>query len=307
MRNKRLLDVASLALLIPALGLAAYRLSPQFRASVLVIAGRSANCPLRWAVKSDQMIRNHMALMNQFIQTSTLVKEEQGLKLWHTQRGDYWMPAGDKDVLMSLLSEQDHQIYGRGEQGVHPGDIVLDCGAHVGVFTRVALKAGAKLVVAIEPAPKNLECLRRNLAAEIAAGKVIVFPKGVWEKDGALTFHVDPVNSAGDSMVFNDRDKREGDIQVPVAAIDTLVAELRLPRVDFIKMDIEGSERHAVLGAAKALRDFRPRMALCTYHLPDDPVVVPRNVTSIVPDYQFECETCGEMDSRIIPQALLFH
>jgi FkbM family methyltransferase len=258
-------------------------------------------------VKSDEMIRNHMALMNEFIRTSTVVKEEQGLKLWHTPRGDYWMPGGDDHVLMSLLAEQDHRIYGRGDQGVHAGDIVLDCGAHVGTFTRVALKAGAKQVVAIEPAPANLECLRRNLAAEIAAGLVIVYPKGVWERNGTLTFHVEPHNSAGDSIVFDEHEKHEGDFPVPVSSIDSLALELKLSRVDFIKMDIEGSERHAVAGAARVLREFRPRMALCTYHLPDDPVAVPRAVTSIVPDYKFDCGPCGEMDARIIPQTLLFH
>lgn len=307
MTRKRVLDIASVILLVPGLSLAAYRFVPAFRACMLVATGRATNCSLRLAVKSDQMIRAHMALMGQFIQASSVLTEEQGLKLWQTPRGQYWMPAGDKDVLMSLLAEQDHKIYGQGETGVHEGDIVLDCGAHVGVFTREALKAGAKLVVSIEPAPANLQCLRRNLAAEITAGRVIVYPKGVWAKDGTLTFHVDPNNSAGDSIVFDEQKKREGDFQAAVSAIDSLVAELKLPRVDFIKMDIEGSERHAVTGTAQVLRAFRPRMALCTYHLPDDPVVVPRAVASIVPSYKFDCGPCGETGTRIIPQTLLFH
>jgi hypothetical protein len=54
------------------------------------------------------------------------------------------------------------------------------------------------------------------------------------------------------------------------------------------------------------LKEFRPRMALCTYHMPDDPIAVPRSVTSIVPGYKFDCSSCGEMDARIIPQTLLF-
>jgi FkbM family methyltransferase len=307
MSSKRLLDAASLLLLAPGFGLAAYRFSPAFRASVLVMAGHSPVCPLGLAVKADQMIRDHVAQMDIFIKDSRVIKEDHGLKLWQTPRGQYWMPAGDTDQLASLLSEQEHKIYGKGEKGVRPDDIVFDCGAHVGVFTREALKAGAKLVVSIEPAPLNLECLRRNLAAEITAGKVIVCPKGVWDKNGSLTFHVEPDNSAGNSIVFNEQQKRDGDFQVPVSTIDSIAAELRVSRVDFIKMDIEGSERHAIVGAAETLKAFRPRMALCTYHLPDDPEVVPRTVTSIVPDYKFECGPCGEKDSWIIPQTLLFH
>ena len=39
------------------------------------------------------------------------------------------------------LAEQQRKIYGTGERAVRAGDIVLDCGANVGVFTRVALDA----------------------------------------------------------------------------------------------------------------------------------------------------------------------
>jgi len=85
---------------------------------------------------------------------------------------------------------------------VRSGDVVLDCGANVGVYTRDALDSGAKLVVAIEPAPENIECLRRNFAPEVAAGRVIVYPKGVWDKDDFLTLNVDPNNSAADSFLI---------------------------------------------------------------------------------------------------------
>jgi FkbM family methyltransferase len=47
---------------------------------------------------------------------------------------------------------------------VRAGDVVLDCGAGIGLFARQALKRGARTVIAIEPVPENLECLRRNLS-----------------------------------------------------------------------------------------------------------------------------------------------
>ena len=75
---------------------------------------------------------------------------------------------------------------GRADGAVRPGDVVLDCGANVGVYTRHALEAGARLVVAIDPAPENIECLRRNFSEEIKAGRVVVYPKGVWDKDEVL-------------------------------------------------------------------------------------------------------------------------
>jgi FkbM family methyltransferase len=306
MPRKRLLDVAGLLLLIPGFGLAAYRFVPQFRASVLLLAGRGPNCTWEKAVQADGMIREHVHQMEALAAASRVVRQDGPLKLVETPRGAFWIPKGDNDVLMSLLAEQDRKIYGEGETGVQPGDVVIDCGAHVGAFTREALKAGAKLVVAVEPAPDNIAALRRNLAPEIAAGRVVVVEKGVWKEEGRLTFHVDPENSAADSIVFGDQPAQPGDFQIAVTTIDRLVDELFLPRVDFIKMDIEGSERHALAGARETLKSFHPRMALCTYHLPDDPVVLPAAVQAIAPQYRFECGPCGEQDARIIPHTLLF-
>src|SRR6185295_19701452 len=126
---------------------------------------------------------------------------------------------------------------------------------------------GASRVIAIEPAPENLLCLRKNLAAEIAAGRVTIYEKGVWDKEDVLTMHIDPNNSAADSFVGGRHDSQE--IQLPLTTVDHMVAELHLNRVDFIKMDIEGAERRAIAGASATIRRFRPRMAITVYHLDD--------------------------------------
>lgn len=91
---------------------------------------------------------------------STLLKEDSsGYHQWATPQGNYWVPELTDDALWILLGQQQRDIYDEGEAAVKPGDVVLDCGAHIGVFTRTALKRGASIVVAIEPAPENLECL----------------------------------------------------------------------------------------------------------------------------------------------------
>ena len=93
-----------------------------------------------------------------------VIQTEAGLEQVATPAGNFWIPAGDRQALAEELAEQVDDEYGGDTRGVQANDIVLDCGATVpATFTRAALRHGAKLVVAIEPAPWALECLRRDL------------------------------------------------------------------------------------------------------------------------------------------------
>jgi hypothetical protein len=57
--------------------------------------------------------------------------------------------------------------------------------------------------------------------------------------------------------------------------IDDLVAQGGIPRVDFIKMDIEGFELRALRGACRTLHTYKPRLAISLYHSPSDFVTIP--------------------------------
>jgi FkbM family methyltransferase len=182
---------------------------------------------------------------------------------------------------------------------------VLDCGANIGVFTRKALTAGARLVVAIEPTPLTLVALRRNFEREIAEGSVIVVPKGVWNRVDMLDLATGGEgNSVGNSLVLGRNLKNK--IKVPLTTIDLLAAELHLDRVDFIKMDIEGAEKQALTGATGVIRQFRPRMAIASEHLDDDFTAIPQTVRAIWPGYQMTPSSCRDHFSTVDPEVLLF-
>jgi len=306
-KKRRLIDIVGLSLALVALTVAALRFVPAFRLTLLVALGRSPICPLGMALKAEDMIREHLSRMEGIVRASRVVeKDKNGLHLWETPKGRFWMPHGNAQLLASLLVEQEHGIYSLGQKGVRAGDIALDCGAHVGVYTREALAAGAKLVVAIEPSPVNLAALRRNLAHEIAAGRVIVYEKGVWDIETVLDFHVDAENSAASSVLLP-HENNPHMIKVSLTTIDKLVAELQLERVDFIKMDIEGAEQKALAGARETLTRFKPRVAAASYHVPEDQTRIPQLARAARPDYAMVCGPCGEKDYRIIPHTLLFH
>jgi FkbM family methyltransferase len=295
-----------LTVLILILGAVAYAYYPPFRYFTLVVAGRSPICPLDQAVKASDNLSRQVAYKDQILNASKLIEQDpQGYELWDTPKGRYWIPAGSRYVLPFNLAEQQRKIYGTGVYGPHPGDITLDCGANVGVTVHEELAAGATKVVAIEPAPENLECLRRNYRDEINSGRVVVVPKGVWDKDDFLTLRVDPKNSAADTFVLH----REGTVdveKVPLTSIDELVPELKLERVDYIKFDIEGAEPRALAGARQTLAKFRPRISIASYHDPNDPKVIPELIRAANSNYQMQCGPCSEANHALRPDVLYF-
>jgi FkbM family methyltransferase len=232
---------------------------------------------------------------------SRALRQDGQFSLWTTPLGDYWVPTASRDAIIYDLGEQKRNIYG---SRIHPGDIVLDGGANVGVFTRKALWAGASKVIAIEPGPENLECLRRNFAKEIAEGRVVLYAKGIWDKDDTLKFAIDPNDSAKDTFVR--KIDNPNYIQVPVTTVDKLVAELQLSRVDFIKMDIEGAEQKAVVGSKSTIARYHPRMAICIYHVRGDETMVPKLVAEAYPGYRTS-KTCLCAADRVQPEVAFFN
>ncbi len=303
MKLKRVFWLIVLLLIIAGL---AYSFYPTFRFFTWVMAGRSPVCTLPEAVKAADNLRRQVEYKDQILNASKLLEQDpKGFELWDTPQGRYWIPAGSRYVLPFNLAEQQRKIYGTGQFGPQAGDITLDCGANVGVTVHEELAAGAKTVVAIEPAPENLECLRRNFAPEIASGRVIVVPKGVWDKDDFLTLRVDPKNSAADTFVLH----REGALdveKVPLTTIDELVADLKLRRVDYIKVDIEGAEPKALAGARNTLARFKPRISIASYHQPDHPRVIPELIRAARPDYRMQCGPCAETEHSLRPDVLYF-
>jgi FkbM family methyltransferase len=220
--------------------------------------------------------------------------ETEGKRLdhWSTPRGDWWVPKDSDEPAIEFLAQQQNKIYGDGPWGVQKGDIVLDCGAHVGVYTREALNSGASLVIAIEPAPVNVECLRRNFQREIAEKRVIVAPVGVWDKKDKLPLYEDPLNSGGDSFVIHGPNDRVTG-SVPLTTVDQIAKQYNLPRVDFIKMDIKGATTRALTGARNTLTTSRPRLALSTEELEDNPWEIRAAVMALQPSYHVACGICS--------------
>ena len=107
--------------------------------------------------------------------------------LWETPLGRFWGTERDARELDLLMLEQaGGDIYEQRAVSVRDSDVVIDVGAHLGTFTRIALRHGARQVVAVEPDPVNAACFARTFAPEIAAGRVRLVVAAAWHSQGSL-------------------------------------------------------------------------------------------------------------------------
>ena len=146
------------------------------------------------------------------------------------------------------------------------GGVVLDIGANVGIFTMIAAKevGSSGLVLAIEPEPKNIGLLRKNI--EINGIKnVIVLDKAISARSGKVKlnlFHLTGFHS----LIY----PSDNQIEVEAKSLDDIVTELKLNRVDFIKIDAEGSELEILKGGKNVLKSPNIKLSIAAYHKLED-------------------------------------
>ena len=90
-----------------------------------------------------------------------------------------------------------------------------------------------------------------------------------------------------DKSLSSSRLSETGSSVAQIITLDEYVREKNLPRVDFIKLDVEGAELDVLKGAATTIARFKPILALSAYHKWDDFWTLMNFVKSIRPDYEF--------------------
>lgn len=137
-----------------------------------------------------------------------------------------------------------------------PGGVFVDVGANIGVmsFDAARLVGPEGRVIAFEPEPRNLALLLRGVQAN---GFAHVTALGVALSDAARI--VSMTGNANGSVVAPDAGL--GLVQA-LPGDDVLLAQ---PRIDMIKLDIEGHEPAALRGLRRTLQRHRP-LVLCEFN-----------------------------------------
>lgn len=138
--------------------------------------------------------------------------------------------------------------------------VCFDIGANIGL-TAILLSdwCSSGHVFAFEASPRNVENLRHNLAANGITNCTVV-PCAVGSESGRLQFAL--ANLAASSHVVADGMEVQAGatlVDVPVTRIDDFMSSVPdVSRLDFIKIDVEGHESHALYGASNTISKYRP-------------------------------------------------
>lgn len=166
-------------------------------------------------------------------------------------------------------------------------EVFIDAGACYGDTTAEFIRqcqqnnVTYKHIVAFEPMDKIAQSMF-YLPDNIKNFELI--EKGLWHENTELRF---TICDQGTSTAVLTRSE-DNEVIVPVTSLDLLFEER--PKSDwptFIKMDIEGSEPNALIGAKRIISEKRPKLAICVYHKPEHLYQVLAYIDGFDLDYKF--------------------
>ena len=153
-----------------------------------------------------------------------------------------------------------------------------DLGAYNGDTIRALLPhaPNLKTVYAMEPDRRNFRKLDAY-AQEETRCEITCFAAGAWSHHDILPFDASGNRNAGL------HGKTAKTIDTEVNALDSILCG---KRVDYIKYDVEGAEREALIGSEQTIRNHHPHLLVSAYHRSEDLYALPLQVHHLCPDYQ---------------------
>ena len=150
----------------------------------------------------------------------------------------------------------------------------FDCGTIKDFISRVGGKYNK--IIAFEPDYSNYIRCKQILEKENIE-RVEVINKGLWDKETRVGF-------CGNEESCSRISENDGEDSIETISIDQVAGK---EKITFIKMDIEGAELKALMGAKNVIMRDKPKLAICIYHKPEDILDIQEYLLELVPDYRF--------------------
>ncbi len=164
-----------------------------------------------------------------------------------------------------------------------PGDVCIDAGACLGDTSLYFCMNGAQKVYSFEIDRSNIECLKKTVGNYSMEQKIQICEAALADRSGSMFFTPDPGNYGAGKIGMQ---QGEGSYSVETTTIDAF-CEANGIHPTFIKMDIEGAEPSAIMGARQTILKERPRFAVSIYHAWQHRWELPLMLRDITPGYNY--------------------
>jgi FkbM family methyltransferase len=180
----------------------------------------------------------------------------------------------------SIIEGFNRQYFDLSHFKPQKNEFFIDAGAWDGYTTKDFFQwshdNGENRSILFEPNPIQYSICQDNLR-KWNCSNVKIINKGLWHKEETLRFHKADMGS---------RISSDGEEIIETISLDEYLKNEEEP-VTFIKMDIEGAELNALKGAEQTIKKYKPKLAICIYHKPEDIWEIPNILLDFVPNYKF--------------------
>ncbi len=213
---------------------------------------------------------------NRFEAVYSLLADEESKRIYENVIS--YKLSGDIKYLWDSESKKDAVYHGILDcQSI---ESYLDLGAYNGDTIREMLlfNPNLKRAIALEPDARNFRKLS-EYASTVEDCEIKCINAGAWNENTTLLFDASGNRNAGIISKGNIVTKIK---EVNVVSVDSV---LQGATIDYIKYDVEGSEKEALLGSAQTIKKHAPKLLVSLYHRSEDMFALPELVKQLNPDY----------------------
>ncbi|PAX53161.1 FkbM family methyltransferase [Brunnivagina elsteri] len=225
--------------------------------------------PMRWYFHLSPLLRHDTKIyLKPYLLErlhSLLVKEHpQDFFIYH-QQIKFRSFGSIMSIQAYYIGELEYHLVQYVQEQICPNFVMLDIGAHHGAYSLIAAfelkKRGYKGVIhSFEPDPNNFSLLQYNIKQNELEDYIVLHNCAVGSHNCQEKLVIYPDNSgnflASNPDTIDSIEKEENSIEVEVIKLDDYL--INLSTVTLIKMDIQGAEPLALLGAKELIKQYQP-------------------------------------------------
>lgn len=136
----------------------------------------------------------------------------------------------------------------------------IDLGGHIGIFS-IMMSSFAENGYVFEPMPENFDLIQKNINLNNLSKRIKEFPLAVSDNVGKATLHISADNTGGNRLHIGDPSSTES-VEVEVTTLEKIFADNHIDSLDFLKVDVEGSEQK-ILFSSKEILQLKVKYIIC--------------------------------------------